>query len=73
MKAVIVVLNLSGGIERIIGPFISGQEAADHSATLEWGIPRMITVLEEPTTLDPCPYTFAHTREWCGRPGCRES
>lgn len=20
-----------------------------------------------------CPYTHAHTRDWCGRPGCRES
>jgi hypothetical protein len=22
---------------------------------------------------DPCPYTQAHTREFCGRPACRES
>lgn len=22
---------------------------------------------------NPCPYTQAHTREFCGRPGCRES
>lgn len=22
---------------------------------------------------DPCTYTFAHTRTWCGNPGCRES
>jgi len=20
-----------------------------------------------------CPFTFAHTRHWCGYPGCRES
>jgi len=20
-----------------------------------------------------CPYTFAHTRHWCGNPGCRAS
>lgn len=22
---------------------------------------------------EPCPYAHAHTRDWCGRPGCRES
>lgn len=22
---------------------------------------------------DTCPYTHSHTREWCGRPSCRES
>lgn len=21
----------------------------------------------------PCPYTFAHTRHWCGNNGCRDS
>lgn len=21
----------------------------------------------------PCPFTFAHTRDWCGNPNCRES
>lgn len=26
-----------------------------------------------PVTDDPCPYTFAHTRHFCGRPSCRES
>lgn len=48
MKAVIVVLSLSGGIEKIIGPFDSGQDAADYSASLEWGLPRMIALLEAP-------------------------
>lgn len=23
--------------------------------------------------IDECPYTFAHTRDFCGRAGCRES
>jgi len=22
---------------------------------------------------DPCPYTFAHTRHWCGHPRCRDA
>lgn len=22
---------------------------------------------------EPCQFTFAHTREWCGNPNCRES
>ena len=22
---------------------------------------------------NPCPYTFSHTRDWCGYPTCRES
>lgn len=48
MKAVIVVLTMDGRIQQIIGPFDSGQAAADHSATLEWGVPRLIAVLEEP-------------------------
>ncbi len=21
----------------------------------------------------PCPYTFSHTRHWCGHAGCRDS
>jgi hypothetical protein len=24
-------------------------------------------------TPEPCPYTFAHTRQWCGHAGCRAS
>jgi hypothetical protein len=23
--------------------------------------------------VDPCPYTFSHTRQWCGYDTCRES
>ena len=72
MKAVIVTLNSRGEAQRIIGPFKDGQTAANYSATLEWGLPRMILQIEDPYE-NPCPYTLPHTREWCGYPGCRES
>lgn len=30
-------------------------------------------ILARRATEDPCPYTFAHTRHWCGHQQCRES
>ena len=36
----------------------------------EWKIERAERVL---ATGDPCPYTFAHTRHWCGYKTCRDS
>lgn len=71
MSAAIVVFAPDHSISRVIGPFETGQEAADHSATLAWGEPRMIVLMIAPTT--PCFYTFAHTRAICGNPTCRES
>lgn len=73
MKAAIVVFNNDHSLKQVIGPFEDGQAAADHSATLEWGAPRMIVLLTEPTPADPCGYTFAHTRSYCGHSDCRLS
>lgn len=28
---------------------------------------------EDEPAYNPCPYTHAHTRSWCGHDGCRES
>lgn len=33
---------------------------------------RAITEADQPGETQ-CPYTFAHTRHWCGYDGCRES
>jgi hypothetical protein len=30
-------------------------------------------VIEHGKAANPCPYTHAHTRGWCGYPFCRES
>lgn len=38
-------------------------------------LPDLIALLTQAqaTVEDPCSYTFAHTRHWCGHVGCRDS
>lgn len=40
----------------------------------EWTIlRRTVTDWEEIPLVEPCGFTFSHTRHWCGNPTCRES
>lgn len=39
-------------------------------------VERVLRALEkyiEAEMMEPCTYTFAHTKDWCGYPFCRES
>lgn len=40
-----------------------------------WPCPTLVAINQhiDLELLNPCTYTFAHTKHWCGYPMCRES
>lgn len=57
---------LAADLERLMACDACGDSALDHGGWYHRFEPRR-------RDRDPCPYTHAHTRHWCGHPDCRES
>lgn len=61
-------LEERGLIIRRMGGLVTTSAEADRLlAEIDAAGARMLAEFE------PCPYTFSHTRSWCGNPFCRES
>lgn len=56
-------MDAGGWWETSVGVLFGASRLAD--------VRKLIEDLTEPTP--ECPYDFAHTRDWCGYAGCRES
>jgi hypothetical protein len=65
---------LSDGRAQLIVLPDTGTLAAEMVMSVEdaRALARAITEADQPGEVR-CPYTFAHTRHWCGYDGCRES